>query len=93
MPSRVAVGEVARPVPAVAGTGGRRLVVVVVALEAPGGVPAHDLADRGLGVDEPPVVVEPRAFALDTRVGIDDRDVLARRGQPERARGVRRASA
>ena len=89
----VAIREVARPVPTVAGTGGRRRFVVVVPLEAPGGIAAHDLADRGLGVDEPPVGVEPRASTLDTRVRMHDRDVLARRGQTERARRRARASA
>ena len=86
----VAVREVARPVPAVAEAGLRRLLVPVVTLEAGRGRGLDDLADRLVEVGRSPVGTERHGRALVARLGIEH---LHRRfAGTERAFGHRRVA-
>src|SRR5678816_3170622 len=79
---RVAVREVAGVVVAATLACGAGAVVLVVALEEAHAAGVDDLADRLLGIHEPPVLVEARGGTFRT-VLVEDRDAAA--GAAERA--------
>src|SRR5581483_8367160 len=81
----VGVGEVAAPVPPVAGGSGVRLGVVVVTLERPDARGVDDLPDALLRVEQPPGRVESCRWLLDAVV-VDDLHRAA--AVPERAGGI-----
>src|SRR5204863_3183197 len=84
---RVPVAEIAGPVDAVAHAFGVGFGIVVITLEAAAAVGVHDLADRGLGVEQPAGGVEDRRRAFFPGLGVEDDGSDRSNRQPERALG------